>query len=272
MSTWLITGASSGLGHALAEQVLAAGHRVAATARRTSALDSLVATYPDTAAALPLDVTDPAAIRDAVAETERRFGGIDVLVNNAGYGYTAAVEEGEEDAVSRLFATNFFGPVALIKTALPGMRSRGRGLVVNVSSIGARVQIPGGGYYSAAKAALEGLSGALRKEVEPFGLRVMVVEPGSFRTDFRGRSADRAERQLEVYDHILGRSGASALEPQKGSPKRAAAAILTATQHDTPPNLLILGSDALEGFRADARAAATEVDTLEELSRSTDAD
>lgn len=270
MSTWLITGASSGLGGALAERVLAAGHRVAATARTPSTLDALVAAYPDTAAALPLDVTDAAAIREAVAETERRLGGIDVLVNNAGYGYTAAVEEGEDDAVSRLFATNFFGPVTLMRTVLPGMRARGRGLIVNISSIGARVQIPGGGYYSAAKAALEGLSGALRKEVEPFGLRVMVVEPGSFRTDFRGRSADRTEQQIEAYDRILGRSGTSALGPQKGSPRRAAAAILTATELDTPPKLLILGSDALEGFRADARASATEVDTLEELSRSTD--
>ena len=207
MTTWLITGASSGLGRALAGHVLATGHQVVATARNTSALESLQSAYPDTAMVAPVDVTDASSIDAAVTAAEQRFHGIDVLVNNAGYGYTAAVEEGEDEAVAHLFATDFFGPVALIKAALPGMRHREKGLIVNISSVGARITIPGGGYYSAAKAALEGLSGSLRKEVEPLGLRVMVVEPGSFRTDFRGRSADRSHVRIGAYDQVLGRTG-----------------------------------------------------------------
>ncbi|MYW96164.1 SDR family NAD(P)-dependent oxidoreductase [Amycolatopsis rubida] len=271
MTTWLITGASSGLGRALAAHVLASGHEVVATARDTSAIDDLKAAYPETAMAVPLDVTDTSSVHAAVEAAEERFSGIDVLVNNAGYGYTAAVEEGEDEAVSRLFATNFFGPVALIKAALPGMRHRGHGLIVNISSVGARITIPGGGYYSAAKAALEGLSGSLRKEVEPLGLRVMVVEPGSFRTDFRGRSADRSGIRIDAYDEVLGRAGSSALGPQRGAPDKAAAAILRAAEAAEPPKLLLLGSDALDGFHAAAADAAHDVGRFEQLSRSTDA-
>ncbi len=271
MSTWFITGASSGLGRALTEQAVAAGHQVVATARDTSTLADVAAQHPDQVVVLPLDVTDPDSRSSAVAEAERRCGGIDVLVNNAGYGYTAAVEEGEDDAVSRLFATNFFGPAALIRAALPGMRARGAGTVVNISSIGARASVPGGGYYSAAKAALEGLSGALRKEVEQLGLHVVVVEPGSFRTDFRGRSADRASTTIAVYDAVLGRTGDKVLSPQRGEPAKAAAAILEAVQATEPPGLLVLGTDALEGFRQVAAAEAQDVAAYEHLSRSTDA-
>ncbi|PUB32025.1 short-subunit dehydrogenase [Promicromonospora sp. AC04] len=272
VTTWFITGSSGGLGRALTEHVLAAGHQVVATARDTAAVDDLTTAYPRTAAAVRLDVTDRESIRTAVAAAEDRFGGIDVLVNNAGYGYTAAVEEGEEAAVDRLFATNFFGPVALVKAALPGMRRRGKGLIINISSVGARITLPGGGYYSAAKAALEGLSGSLRKEVEPLGLRVMVVEPGSFRTDFRGRSADRSSTTIGAYDEVLGRTGGRALGPQRGEPARAAAAILTAAEAAEPPRLLLLGSDALGGFHSAAAELAREVERFESLTRSTDAE
>lgn len=272
MSTWFITGASSGLGNALAAHVLTAGHQVVMTARNTSALDHLKAEYPETAMAAQLDVTDTSSIEAVVNAAHERFDGVDVLVNNAGYGYTAAVEEGEDDAVARLFATNFFGPVALIKAALPGMRSSGAGVIVNISSVGARITIPGGGYYSAAKAALEGLSGSLRNEVEPLGLRVVVVEPGSFRTDFRGRSADRSDVQISDYDEVLGRTGTAKLGPQRGAPERAAAAILRAVEDAEPPKLLVLGSDALGGFRSAAADAARDVDRFEDLSRSTDAE
>jgi NAD(P)-dependent dehydrogenase (short-subunit alcohol dehydrogenase family) len=271
MTTWLITGASSGLGRALAGHVLATGHQVVATGRNTSALEGLQSAYPDTAMAVPVDVTDASSIDAAVTAAEQRFHGIDVLVNNAGYGYTAAVEEGEDEAVARLFATDFFGPVALIKAALPGMRHRGKGLIVNISSAGARITIPGGGYYAAAKAALEGLSGSLRKEVEPLGLRVMVVEPGSFRTDFRGRSADRSRVRIGAYGQVLGRTGTPALSPQRGAPDKAAAAIVQAAEDTEPPKLLLLGSDALDGFRAAADDAARDTGRFEQLSRSTDA-
>jgi NAD(P)-dependent dehydrogenase (short-subunit alcohol dehydrogenase family) len=271
MRTWLITGASSGLGRALAEHVLTAGHQVVATARSTSSLDDLRTAYPETAFITTLDVTDPRSIDAAVNAAEERFGCISVLVNNAGYGYTAAIEEGEEEAVARLFATNFFGPVAMIKAVLPGMRRHRNGLIINISSVGARVTIPGGGYYSAAKAALEAVSGSLRKEIEPLGLHVMVVEPGSFRTDFRGRSADRSTVQMDAYDRILGRTGGPLLSPQRGSPKKAAAAILQAVEDTEPPMLLVLGSDALAGFRAAAAETADDVNRFDQLSRSTDA-
>lgn len=271
MSRWLITGTSSGLGRALAEHVLSCGHQVLATARRTETIEDLTAAYPETAASAALDVKNLGAIRRAVAEAEERFGGIDVLVNNAGYGYTAAVEEGEEKAVTRLFATNFHGPATLIRHALPGMRRQGSGTIINISSVGARITLPGGGYYSAAKAALEGLSGSLHKEVEPFGIRVMVVEPGSFRTDFRGRSAERPEATIDAYDQILGRIGGTSLAPQRGEPSKAAAAILSAAEHPDPPGLLLLGSDALTGFHAAAEEEAYDVARFEPLTLSTDA-
>lgn len=272
MSTWLITGASSGLGRAIAEHVLAAGHQVVTTARNTDAVEDLVRSYPDTALPVALDVTDPGSVARAVDAAIEAFGGIDVLVNNAGYGYTAAVEEGEDGAVSRLFTTNFFGPVDLIKAVLPGMRERRTGTIVNISSVGARITIPGGGYYSAAKAALEGLSGSLRKEVESFGVHVMVVEPGSFRTDFRGRSADRSANEISAYDGVLGRTGSTALGAQRGDPAKAAAAVLAAVEHPEPPKLLVLGTDALGGFQTAASEAAEDVDRFEHLTRSTDAD
>jgi NAD(P)-dependent dehydrogenase (short-subunit alcohol dehydrogenase family) len=170
MATWLITGCSSGLGRALAEAAIEAGHDVVATARDVAKVADLAATT-DRVLPLALDVTDRKQVADAVAEAERRFGGVDVLVNNAGYGYRAAVEEGDDEAVRMLFETHFFGSVAMIKAVLPGMRARRSGVIVNVSSIGAQVTPVGSGYYSAAKAAIEGLSGALRGELAPLGIR-----------------------------------------------------------------------------------------------------
>jgi NAD(P)-dependent dehydrogenase (short-subunit alcohol dehydrogenase family) len=216
-------------------------------------------------------VTDKASVAAAAAAAERRFGGIDVLVNNAGYGYTAAVEEGEDDAVAELFAANFAGPVALIKAVLPGMRARRSGLIVNVSSVGARITLPGGGYYSAAKAALEGVSGALRKELAPLGVHVMVVEPGSLRTEFRGRSARKSQIRISDYDEILGRAGRPRLGPQRGDPGKAARAILAAAAEPDPPALLLLGSDALAGYRAHTQAEHDDIDSHEQLTLSTDA-
>lgn len=270
MSTWLITGTSSGLGRALAEQALEAGHRVVATARDMRTIRDLEAAHPDSAAVVRLDVTDRSSIGRAVETAEARFGGVDVLVNNAGYGYTAAIEEGEDDAVAELFATNFTGPMALVRAVLPGMRQRHRGLVVNISSIGARLTLPGGGYYSAAKAALEGASGSLRREVAALGIHVMVVEPGSMRTQFRGRSARRSAIRIPDYDRVLGRTGEPLLGPQRGDPTAAARAILSAAAEAAPPPLLLLGSDALEGHRALVLAQQQDVDRHEQLTRSTD--
>jgi NAD(P)-dependent dehydrogenase (short-subunit alcohol dehydrogenase family) len=190
MSTWLITGCSSGLGRHLAEAVLEAGHNAVVTARDVSTVEDLVRDHPRAALTLPLDVTDGAQIVDAVGQAEERFGRVEVLVKNAGYGYRAAVEEGEVEAVAKLLATNFFGAVAMIKAVLPGMRTRRQGTIVNISSIGARISPPGSGYYAASKAALESMTASLRKEVGPLGITAMVVEPGGFRTDFGGRSRE----------------------------------------------------------------------------------
>jgi NAD(P)-dependent dehydrogenase (short-subunit alcohol dehydrogenase family) len=244
---------------------------VAATARDPHAIRDFEQAHPGTAAAIRLDVTDQTSVAAAVEEAESRFGGIDVLVNNAGYGYTGAIEEGEDGAVADLFATNFTGPVALIKEVLPGMRGRRAGLIVNISSVGAKVTLPGGGYYSAAKAALEAVSGALRKELAPLGVHVMVVEPGSFRTEFRGRSARESKIRISDYDAILGRAGSRRLGPQHGDPLKAAQAILTAAAETAPPALLLLGSDALAGYRALARAEHDDIDRHEQLTLSTDA-
>src|ERR1700712_4090033 len=170
MATWLITGCSTGLGRALAEAVLAHGHHAVVTARDVSAVQDLADAHPDAALAVALDVTDEAQVTAAVRLGEQRFGRIDVLVNNAGYGYRAAVEEGDDEDVERLFATNVFGAVAMVKAVLPGMRSRRSGAIVSISSIGARISPAGSGYYSASKAALEALSASLRSELAPLGI------------------------------------------------------------------------------------------------------
>ena len=215
----------------------------------------------------------PEQVAAGVAQGEQRFGAVDVLVNNAGYGYRAAVEEGDDADVATLFATNFFGPVALIKAVLPGMRARRHGAIVNISSIGARICPPGSGYYAAAKAALEGLSGSLRKELAPLGISVTVVEPGAFRTEFAGRSLQQSATVIDDYAQTAGKRRKehdTAHGTQPGDPTRAATAIITAVQADEPPALLLLGPDALRGIRGVIDAQLTELKTWEQTSLSTD--
>jgi NAD(P)-dependent dehydrogenase (short-subunit alcohol dehydrogenase family) len=272
MPTWLITGCSTGLGRHLAEAVLARGYNVIVTARDSVKVQDLVDEYPDTALALALDVTDDTQVTYAVRQAEERFGSVDVLVNNAGYGYRAAVEEGEEPEVAKLFATNFFGSVAMIKAVLPGMRARRDGAIVNISSIGARISPPGSGYYSASKAALEAMSASLRKELEPLGITVTVVEPGGFRTDFAGRSLQQSRDPIADYADTAGRRRKehdTAHGTQPGDPARAAQAIITAVEAPDSPLLLLLGKDALAGFRAVIDAQDKELEAWEELSLST---
>lgn len=273
MSTWLITGSSSGLGRDLAGAVLDAGHNAVVTARNADSVRDLTQAHPDRALAVALDVTDSAQVAAAVHEGEERFGGIDVLVNNAGYGYRAAVEEGDEADVAALFATNVFGPVALIKAVLPGMRARRSGAIVNISSIGARICPPGSGYYAATKAALEGLSGSLRKELAPLGIHVVAVEPGGFRTDFAGRSLKQSAKVIDDYAETAGKrrkENDTAHGTQPGDPARAARAILTAVEADEPPALLMLGTDALTAIRAVIDAQLAELSAWEGTSLSTD--
>ena len=272
MPTWLITGCSTGLGRHLAEAVLGRGYNAIVTARDAAKVQDLVDAHPDTALALALDVTEDVQVANAVQQAEERFVSVDVLVNNAGYGYRAAVEEGEEPEVAKLFDTNFFGPVAMIKAVLPGMRARRDGAIVNISSIGARISPPGSGYYSAAKAALEALSASLRRELEPLGITVTVVEPGGFRTDFAGRSLQQSRDAIADYADTAGRRRKehdTAHGTQPGDPARAAQAIITAVEAPDSPFLLLLGKDALAGFRAVVEAQDKELVAWEELSLST---
>jgi NAD(P)-dependent dehydrogenase (short-subunit alcohol dehydrogenase family) len=273
MSTWLITGSSTGLGRDLARAVLAAGHNAVVTARNADSVRDLAEAHADRALAVALDVTDTTQVAAAVRAGEERFGAIDVLVNNAGYGYRAAVEEGDDADVAALFATNVFGPVALIKAVLPGMRARKSGAIVNISSIGARICPPGSGYYAATKAALEGLSGSLRKELAPLGISVVVVEPGGFRTDFAGRSLQQSATVIDDYAETAGKrrkENDSTHGAQPGDPARAARAIITAVEADQPPALLMLGTDALTGIRAVIDAQLAELTAWERTSLSTD--
>jgi NAD(P)-dependent dehydrogenase (short-subunit alcohol dehydrogenase family) len=272
MSTWLITGCSTGLGRALATAVLDRGDNAVITARDVANIRDLADAHPGTALALALDVTDTAQIASAARAAQERFGGIDVLVNNAGYGYRAAVEEGDDADIHRLFATNFFGPVALIKAVLPGMRARRSGAILNISSIGARITPEGSGYYAATKAALEGMSGSLRKELAPLGITVTVVEPGPFRTDFAGRSLNQSATVIRDYAGTAGKRRKehdTAHGTQKGDPAKAAQALITAVESSEPPALLLLGQDALDLFRRTLDAQRAEVQAWEKLTAST---
>lgn len=250
---WLISGCSTGIGRALALAALGAGHRVAVTARDVGKVRDIAASAPRRALALTLDVTKPEQVRDAVAETERVFGGIDVLVNNAAYGYLAAIEEGEEAAVRALFETNYSGMVAMIKAALPGMRARGSGHIINVSSMTGLVGNPGVGYYASTKWAMEGLSEALRKELAPLGIRVSLVEPGAIRTEWAGASLKETRTPLEAYADTVGTRRAmirGAHGAQAGDPQRVAAAIVMLAALEDPPMRLLLGRDVFEAFDA----------------------
>ena len=273
MATWLITGCSTGLGRALAEEVLGGGQNAVVTARDASAVQDLVEAHPETALGLALDVTDPAQVTAAVARAEERFGRVDVLVNNAGYGYRAAVEEGDDADVRTLFDTNLFGAIAMIKAVLPGMRARHTGTIVNISSIGAQVCPPGSGYYSAAKAALEAVTNALRKEIGPLGLTAMAVEPGGFRTDFAGRSLTQSAEAIADYAETAGKrrkENDTIHGTQPGDPARAAKALVDVVASGKAPELLILGSDALESFRSVLDGQRAEIEAWEQVSTSTD--
>jgi NAD(P)-dependent dehydrogenase (short-subunit alcohol dehydrogenase family) len=270
---WFITGCSTGLGRALAERALQKGLRVVATARDPSRIRDLASAYPKTSLALALDVTNSIQRADAVGQAERTFGRIDVLVNNAGYGYLAAVEEGEDEEVRAMFETNFFGLVALTKSVLPGMRSRGRGHIINISSVGGLIGNPSSGYYNATKFAVEGLSEALSKEVEPLGIRVTVIEPGPFRTDWAGRSLKQPRSQMEAYAKTAGArraeiSGYSGRQP--GDPMRAAEAVIQVAESPTPPLNLVLGAQGLERVRAKLAKLTRGLDQWEAVTMGTD--
>lgn len=272
-AVWFITGCSKGLGRALAEQVLAAGYRAVVTARRTADIADFAKAYGN-ARAVALDVTDPVSIKQAIAESEAHFGRVDVLVNNAGYGYLAAIEEGEDDAVRALFEANLFGPINLVKAVLPGMRSRRHGHIVNISSIGGLVTYPGVGYYHMVKFGVEAMSDTLAKEVAPLGIKVTVVAPGAFRTDFRGPASLKVSAtQIADYADTAGQSRDRTQKghgKQPGDPIRGARAIIAAVQSEQPPVHLLIGGDALDQLRARLAEVGREADAWETMTRSTD--
>ncbi|MFC0407310.1 oxidoreductase [Roseomonas elaeocarpi] len=273
--TFLITGVSSGLGQAFAKGALEAGHRVIGTVRREADAEAFAALAPGRAHALSLDVTRFDAIPAAVADAERQAGPVDVLVNNAGYGHEGVLEESSMEDLQRQFAANLFGPVAMIKAVLPGMRTRRRGHIVNVTSMGGFITMPGISFYCGSKFALEGISESLGKEVAAFGIRVTALAPGQFRTDWAGRSMDRTPRSIADYDAVMdpiraARQNKSGHQP--GDPARAAQALLRLIEAEHPPVRLFLGSDALGLVEQKLESMKTELTTWDALSRSTSFD
>jgi NAD(P)-dependent dehydrogenase (short-subunit alcohol dehydrogenase family) len=249
---WFITGASSGFGRLLAEYLLSLDAKVVATARRVEAMEDLTKRYPGNAVVLPLDVTKQESIDKAVADALARVGHIDVLVNNAGYGVTGAVEEVTESEYMPMFDTNVFGLINTTKALLPQFRERRSGAIVNFSSIGGLIGAAGWGYYNATKFAVEGLSEALAAELEPLGVHVMVVEPGPFRTEFLGRSGVEARERISDYEPTAGKTREyfqTQSGKQPGDPQRAVEAVVAAVSDPNPPKHLLLGKIALTRFR-----------------------
>ncbi|MCW6508126.1 oxidoreductase [Lichenifustis flavocetrariae] len=248
-AVWFITGCSTGFGRELTKAVLANGGRVAVTARKPEQIGDLISGHEGRAIALRLDVTNPGEIATAVKAAEDAFGRIDVLVNNAGYGYISAIEEGEDDQIRAQFETNVFGLIDLTTAVLPGMRARKSGHIVNFSSIGGLVSFAATGYYHATKYAVEGLSESLAIEVAPLGLHVTIVEPGPFRTDWAGRSIVESKTEIAAYAETAGKRRTQTRERsgnQVGDPVRAAEAVIKAVTDAKPPLRLVLGAPALE--------------------------
>jgi NAD(P)-dependent dehydrogenase (short-subunit alcohol dehydrogenase family) len=249
---WFITGCSTGFGRELAKEVLKNGYRAVVTARKTDDIQDIVADYPEMAMAVKLDVTKSGEISSAVNQALDKFGQIDVLVNNAGIGYFAAIEESEEDEVRRMFEINFFGLANMTKAVLPHMRKRRSGHIVNIASIGGLVSFPTVGFYNATKYAVDGYSEALSKETAHLGIKVTVIAPSGFRTDWAGRSAQNSPIVIEDYAPTAGANKANIRGysgNQPGDPERAAKAIVKAVEDEHPPLRLLLGVAALKGAR-----------------------
>ncbi|MEO6233067.1 MAG: oxidoreductase [Ferruginibacter sp.] len=263
---WLITGCSTGFGRELAKQVLNLGYKAAVATRNTADIMDIVADYPETALSVKLDVTVDTDIVSAVNATIRKFGKIDVLVNNAGIGYFGAIEESEEKEVRRMFDINFFGLAKMTQEVLPSMRKQRSGHIINISSIGGLRSFPAVGFYNATKYAVDGFSEALAKETEPLGIKVTIVAPSGFRTDWAGRSANDSQVKIEDYattaeknkSDIRAYSG-----NQPGDPVRAAAAIIKVVESSNPPLRLLLGKAAIKGARMKLEELKKDFDAWE---------
>ena len=270
---WLISGCSTGFGREIAISALEAGDMVAVTSRNTEDIRDICNKYPSTSFALNLDVTYTDQIIECVRNVISKFGRIDVLVNNAGYGYLSAIEEGEGEEVSKLFNTNFFGALELTKQVLPLMRNQKFGRIINNSSQAGLMANPGTGYYSASKFALEGLMEALDKEVRPLNIFVTSVQPGAFRTDWSGRSMKKSKINITDYDeHVRSRINmiAEIDGKQPGDPKKAAKIIFDLTRYEDPPNKLLLGAGVLSAYREKLDHMENDLDTYESITLSAD--
>ncbi|MCT8002064.1 oxidoreductase [Sphingomonas sanguinis] len=270
---WFITGCSTGFGRELAKLVLEQGKRAVITARRLGDVVDIVEGYDDTALALELDVTNDAQIAAAVAAASDRFGGIDVLVNNAGYGYQSTIEEGEDRAIRAQFDVNVFGLFALTRAVLPIMRSARRGHIINITSVAGLVGFPASGYYAASKHAVEGWSDSLAAEVQPMGIDVTCVEPGPFRTDWAGRSLQQTPSRIEDYAETAGKRLASTREvsgSQAGDPIRAGRAMIAITEEKEPPRHLVLGKWGYDAVTDRLKHRAAEIEANRERSLSAD--
>lgn len=270
---WLITGCSTGFGRELAKEILKSGHRAGVASRNTDDVKDIIAEFPDTAIAVKLDVTKPDEIKAAVKQVKEKFGQVNVLVNNAGIGYFGAIEESEEAEVRRMFEINFWGLAHITNEVLPIMRAQHSGHIVNIASIGGLVGFPGVGFYNATKFAVDGYSEALAKETAPLGIKVTVINPSGFRTDWAGRSANNSKIVIDDYkataeankQAIRGYSG-----KQPGDPERAAKAIIKAVEAENPPLHLLLGVAALKGARNKLEVLKKDYDTWEETTTGAD--
>jgi NAD(P)-dependent dehydrogenase (short-subunit alcohol dehydrogenase family) len=270
---WLITGCSTGFGRELSKILLETGYRVVVTARDAAKVADIVAGHPETGLALALNVDEPEQIEAAVKAATARFGRIDVLVNNAGYGYLAAVEEGEDSEIRAMFETNVFGLAAMCRTVLPVMRAQKSGTIVNISSMGGVCGFPGIGYYNATKFAVEGLSEALAKELAPLGVKVLIVEPGPFRTDWAGRSLKTPKNAIDAYAEtaVARRNATQAYSgTQAGDPVRGVRAIISAVEAESPPPRLVLGSVAQDVITARTEAFLAELRAGKEVALACD--
>ncbi len=262
---WFITGCSTGFGRELAKAVLARGERVVATARKVEEVQDFEESGPELARAVRLDVTDPEEVSGAVDAALDAFGRIDVLVNNAGYGSMGGVEEISDEEIRRQFEVNVFGVLNITRAVLPHMRERRQGHIINISSVGGFVGVPGFGIYNGTKFAVEGISEALALETEPLGIRITIVEPGAFRTDWAGRSLEAAP-EIDDYKETVGQTReyiANENGNQQGNPRLAAEAMISAVEADEPPLRLPLGDDALDQIREKLDSVKQETDAWE---------
>lgn len=274
--TWLITGCSEGgIGAGIAKAVLKRGFQAVVTARNTQKVESIVKDYPETSLAVALDVTDEASIDAAVKAAVDKFGTIDVLVNNAGYAYRSSIEEAKDEGMMKMYQTNLFGPIHLIQKVLPIMRKQGSGAIINVSSIGAVRTGAASGFYASSKAALELMSQGLAAEVKPLGIKVMVVEPGSFRTHFYDSSLKGSDNTISAYkDTAWKRSVAEShnTKQQPGDPDKTGDVLIDVIEKDDYPFRLLLGSDAVKAVETSLQDRISEIEKWKEYSVKTDFD